>query len=72
MFAEATQSCKDRASEWNGRAHLRTQELAGIDKAIEILTDPDAVETLKAAQQICLTGRFQAPAREGSQEHSLH
>jgi len=54
MFAQAKKSCKEKAFEWNQRAHLRTQELAGIGKAIEILTDPDAAETLKAAQETFL------------------
>jgi predicted RNase H-like nuclease (RuvC/YqgF family) len=50
-FAEAKKVCEDKALEFNKRAHLRTQELAGIGKAIEILTDPDAAEKLKAAQE---------------------
>merc|ERR1719310_1550254 len=50
-FAEAKKVCEDKALEFNKRAHLRTQELAGIEKAIEILTDPDAAEKLKAAQE---------------------
>lgn len=51
MFADAKKTCKAKAFEWNERARLRSQELAGIDKAIEILTDPDAAEKLKAAQE---------------------
>jgi chromosome segregation ATPase len=49
-FTEAKKVCEEKALEFNKRAHLRTQELTGIEKAIEILTDPDAAEKLKAAQ----------------------
>jgi len=51
MFADAKKTCKAKADEWNERARLRSQELAGIEKAIFILTDPDAAETLKGAQE---------------------
>merc|ERR1719261_1788073 len=51
MFADAKKTCMAKAAEWNERARLRSQELAGIEKAIFILTDPDAAETLKGAQE---------------------
>merc|ERR1719265_929663 len=34
--------CTTKASEWNERVRARTEELAGIDKALEILTSDDA------------------------------
>lgn len=40
FFAESKESCRTKAGEWAERSRLRTEELAGIEKAVEILTDP--------------------------------
>jgi len=37
FFEETTASCKAKATEWSERTRLRTEELQGIAKAIEIL-----------------------------------
>ncbi|CAK0808108.1 unnamed protein product [Prorocentrum cordatum] len=41
FFAQAKTSCKDKAAEWAERTRMRTEELKGIDKALEILTDEE-------------------------------
>merc|ERR1719321_1989544 len=42
FFDEAKAACNAKADEWSERVRARTEELAGIDKAIEILTADDA------------------------------
>jgi len=45
FFADTKESCKVKASEWAERTRLRTEELQGIAKAIEILNSPEAQKT---------------------------
>jgi len=47
FFEETTQACKDKAAEWAERTRLRTEEMQGIAKAIEILEG--GAETFQAA-----------------------
>jgi len=42
FFDDAKASCSAKADSWAERVRARTEELAGIDKAIEILTSDDA------------------------------
>jgi len=42
FFATTKQSCKDKATEWSTRSGLRTEELMGINKAVEILSSSAA------------------------------
>jgi len=49
FFEETKQGCKDKASEWSERSRLRTEELTGITKAIEILTSPEAQSTFESS-----------------------
>merc|ERR1719456_755165 len=42
FFDETKAACKTKADEWGERCRLRTQELAGINKALEVLTSDDA------------------------------
>lgn len=49
FFAESKDACKSKAGEWSTRTRLRTEELAGMAKAIEILSSPDAVGTFENA-----------------------
>merc|ERR1719313_2813389 len=49
-FFEATkEGCKVKAGEWAERSRLRTEELTGIAKAIEILSSPDAQSTFDSS-----------------------
>jgi hypothetical protein len=49
FFEETKQGCKDKAAEWSERSRLRTEELTGITKAIEILTSPEAQATFDSS-----------------------
>jgi hypothetical protein len=42
FFDETKAACKTKADDWSERTRLRTQELAGINKALEVLTSDDA------------------------------
>merc|ERR1712196_167126 len=42
FFDETKAACQAKADEWNERVRARTEELAGINKALEILTGDDA------------------------------
>jgi predicted nucleic acid-binding Zn-ribbon protein len=42
FFADTADACKNKADEWQERSRLRDEELAGIEKAIEILDSPEA------------------------------
>merc|ERR1719473_971894 len=42
LFDDVKKACTSKAAEWNERVRARTEELAGINKALEILTSDDA------------------------------
>merc|ERR1719313_2814064 len=42
LFDNTKMVCTSKAAEWNERVRARTEELAGINKALEILTSDDA------------------------------
>merc|ERR1719311_242422 len=42
LFDDTKMVCTSKAAEWNERVRARTEELAGINKALEILTSDDA------------------------------
>eukprot|EP00747_Dinoflagellata_sp_TGD_P155746 gnl/TRDRNA2_/TRDRNA2_177604_c2_seq69.p1 gnl/TRDRNA2_/TRDRNA2_177604_c2~~gnl/TRDRNA2_/TRDRNA2_177604_c2_seq69.p1 ORF type:complete len:705 (+),score=261.27 gnl/TRDRNA2_/TRDRNA2_177604_c2_seq69:55-2169(+) len=45
FFADAKEGCKVKAKQWAVRTRLRTEELQGINKAIQILDSPEARKT---------------------------
>lgn len=49
IFLETKDVCKQKAADWATRTKLRTEEIAGIDKAIEILTSPEAKKLFEEA-----------------------
>merc|ERR1719169_95184 len=49
FFETARTSCKEKSDAWDERSRLRTEELSGINKALEILTSDDARATFGAA-----------------------
>merc|ERR1719388_274523 len=55
LFDNTKMVCTSKAAEWNERVRARTEELAGINKALEILTSDDekaaAEKELADAQQ---------------------
>merc|ERR1719316_1027824 len=51
FFETTRQSCKDKSDSWDERGRMRTEELAGINKALEILTSDDARATFQSATE---------------------
>jgi hypothetical protein len=49
FFETARKSCKEKSDSWDERGRLRTEELDGINKALEILTSDDARATFQSA-----------------------
>merc|ERR1719515_653895 len=49
FFATARDQCKDKSDEWDERSRLRTEQLDGIEKALEILTSDEARKTFAAS-----------------------
>jgi hypothetical protein len=49
LLETTTESCKTKADEWSERSRLRTEELAGINEAIDILTSDEAKATFATA-----------------------
>eukprot|EP00445_Apocalathium_hangoei_P057118 CAMPEP_0204094372 /NCGR_PEP_ID=MMETSP0360-20130528/190894_1 /ASSEMBLY_ACC=CAM_ASM_000342 /TAXON_ID=268821 /ORGANISM="Scrippsiella Hangoei, Strain SHTV-5" /LENGTH=755 /DNA_ID=CAMNT_0051043683 /DNA_START=79 /DNA_END=2346 /DNA_ORIENTATION=- len=49
FFDQTKAACQVKASEWSERTRLRTMELQGVNKAIEILSSPDAMKTFTNA-----------------------
>merc|ERR1719321_1199567 len=67
FFEETKSACKAKADDWAERSHLRTEELAGINKAIEILTSDEAQATFGRATSMLLqssqTHKTESPAK---------
>jgi hypothetical protein len=49
FLATTTDACKSKANEWAERSRLRTEELAGMNEAIDILTSDSAKDTFTTA-----------------------
>merc|ERR1719240_2102060 len=54
FFEKTKESCKTQADAWAERSRLRTEELAGINKAVEILTSDEASSTFGRATSMFL------------------
>jgi hypothetical protein len=54
FFADTKDSCKSMATDWATRSRLRTEELQGINKALEILNSPEAQATFAASSSTLL------------------
>merc|ERR1719487_2981419 len=54
FFEETKAACKAKATAWAERSRLRTEELAGMAKAIEILSSDDAKATFDRAHSTFL------------------
>jgi hypothetical protein len=63
FFEETKQGCKDKAGEWSERSRLRTEELTGITKAIEILSSDDAKATFDSSATTFLQTISKSEAR---------
>merc|ERR1719161_1850714 len=49
FLVTTTDACKSKANEWAERSRLRTEELAGMNQAIDILTSDTAKDTFTTA-----------------------
>jgi len=49
FFDDTKASCREKANDWATRTRLRTEELAGIEKAVEILNSPEAQAAFSGA-----------------------
>merc|ERR1719182_1159638 len=54
FFEDTKEVCKSKADDWAERSRLRTEELAGINKAVEILTSDEASSTFGRATSMFL------------------
>jgi len=63
FFQEAKEACRTKANSWATRTKLRSEELAGIEKAEAILNSDDAKDTFGKANSMLLQ-RGQQSARE--------
>merc|ERR1719453_2154814 len=63
FFQEAKEACRTKANNWAKRTKLRSEELAGIEKAEAILNSDDAKDTFGKANEFLLQ-RGQQSARE--------
>merc|ERR1719253_2141270 len=50
FFETARQQCKDKSDSWDERKRLRTEELDGINKALEILTSDESRAAFASAE----------------------
>merc|ERR1719313_400746 len=65
FFATARDSCKAKSDEWDERQRLRTEQLDGINKALEILTSDEARKTFAASTSVRAQDTF---GTEGQRE----
>merc|ERR550537_244855 len=49
IFSSTRDQCKAKSDDWDERGRLRTEQLDGINKALEILTDDAARDTFQTA-----------------------
>merc|ERR1719265_343476 len=68
FFETTKESCKAKADEWAERSRLRTEELAGMNQAIDILTSDDASSTFATADSTFI----QMSARRTFKSKAMH
>merc|ERR1719421_153593 len=68
FFEETKSACKAKADEWAERSRLRTEELAGVNKAIEILTSDEAAATFGRATSMLLQSSKASGSKAPSKE----
>merc|ERR1719506_769413 len=49
IFSSTRDQCKAKSDDWDERGRLRTEQVSGINKALEILTSDDARDTFQEA-----------------------
>jgi hypothetical protein len=68
FFETTKEACKAKADEWAERSRLRTEELAGMNQAIDILTSGDASATFATADSTFI----QMSARRNRKQQAAH
>merc|ERR1719238_1329535 len=72
-FLEETQeACKAKAAQWAERSRLRTEELAGVNKAIEILTSDEAAATFGRATSMLLQTQQGSVSKNDGKQAAFH
>merc|ERR1740121_322141 len=66
FFATTKASCQTKADEWSTRVRLRTEELQGIAKCIQILSSPDAQGTFQKSATTLLQLSSEATPRRAA------
>merc|ERR1719449_530893 len=72
FFEETKSACKAKADDWAERSRLRTEELAGINKAIEILTSDEAQATFGRATSMLLQSSQKNVAKSPRKDKAYH
>lgn len=58
LFDEMKHTCRTKAMIWSERCRLRTGEIQGIDKALAVLTSPEAQATFQKASTTLIQGEL--------------
>merc|ERR1719261_341555 len=72
FFEETKSACKSKADDWAERSRLRTEELAGINKAIEILTSDEAMATFGRATSMLLQSSQKSSSASPNKNKAYH
>mmetsp|Transcript_30924 Transcript_30924/g.70007 ORF Transcript_30924/g.70007 Transcript_30924/m.70007 type:complete len:761 (-) Transcript_30924:111-2393(-) len=67
FFAQAKRSCKEKAGEWAERVRMRTEEMRGIDNAIELLDSDESKAVFVNA-----TSFLQVGSANEAEDRTLH
>lgn len=70
FFGETKTSCKTKAADWAERVRLRTEELAGIGRAIELLSSQEASGTFESAHATSSAASSASSFMQRSARHS--
>merc|ERR1719281_1502336 len=70
FFEETKAACKEKATLWSTRCRIRTSEILGINKALEILDSPEAQKIFQNAATTFLQVSAQSNSHVVSQSSS--
>merc|ERR1719434_44644 len=72
FFEQTKSACKAKADDWAERSRLRTEELAGINKALEILTSDEAMATFGRATSMLLQSSQKSASKAPAKDKAYH
>merc|ERR1719161_993493 len=72
FFQEAKEACRTKANSWATRTKLRSEELAGIEKAEGILNSDDAKDTFGKADSTLLQRRQRSERHPNSKKEAAY